>query len=75
MPSYNQGTTNESQLIVIPTKPSVQHTEQAINQVIMLKQFVNSVKPIYEALAGARSAILNQIREVSKAGVFGCVRI
>ncbi|EON65045.1 hypothetical protein W97_04280 [Coniosporium apollinis CBS 100218] len=51
-------------LIVVPTKPSVQHTEQSINQVIMLKRFVNSVKPIYEALTGARSAMLTNIREL-----------
>ena len=52
------------QLIVIPAKPSVQHTEQAINQVIMLKQFVLSVNPIYEALTGARTEMLSTIRNV-----------
>ena len=45
-------------------KPTIQTTEQSINQVIMLKQFVGSVKPIYEALTGARSSMLNNIREV-----------
>jgi DNA mismatch repair protein MSH4 len=30
----------------------------------MLKQFVGSVEPIYEALTGARSSMLNNIREV-----------
>ncbi|KAF2649594.1 hypothetical protein K491DRAFT_668687 [Lophiostoma macrostomum CBS 122681] len=51
-------------LIVIPIKPTIQTTEQSINQVIMLKQFVGSVKPIYEALTGARSSMLNNIREL-----------
>jgi DNA mismatch repair protein MSH4 len=52
------------QLIVKPAKPTLQTTEQAINQVIMLKQFVSSVYPVFEALTGARSSMLNNIREV-----------
>ncbi|KAJ4380241.1 MutS protein msh4 [Didymella sp. IMI 355093] len=51
-------------LTVKPVKPTLQTTEQAINQVIMLKQFVISVNPVFEALAGARSSMLNNIREL-----------
>ncbi|KAF3044696.1 MutS protein msh4 [Didymella heteroderae] len=51
-------------LIVKPAKPSLQTTEQAINKVIMLKQFVLSVNPVFEALTGARSSMLNNIREL-----------
>ncbi|KAF2090836.1 hypothetical protein K490DRAFT_34343 [Saccharata proteae CBS 121410] len=51
-------------LIVIPTKPSVHLTEQAINQVIALKEFVNAVPPIYEALTGATGNMLCNIREL-----------
>ncbi|KAF2280678.1 uncharacterized protein EI97DRAFT_367992 [Westerdykella ornata] len=51
-------------LIVIPTKPTIHTTEQSINQVIMLKHFVNSVSPVYEALTGARSDMLSNIREL-----------
>lgn len=51
-------------LIVIPTKPSLQHTEQSVNNIIMLKHFVNSVNPIYEALTGARSTMLTNIRDL-----------
>ncbi|KAF2206079.1 hypothetical protein GQ43DRAFT_406197 [Delitschia confertaspora ATCC 74209] len=51
-------------LIKIPTKPTIQTTEQSINHVIMLKQFVNCVNPIYEALTGARSSMLINIREL-----------
>jgi len=54
------------QLIIIPTKPSIQTTEQSINNVIMLKHFVTSVNSIYEGLTGARSWMLNNIREVRK---------
>jgi DNA mismatch repair protein MSH4 len=45
-------------------KPTIQTTENSINQVLMLKQFVTSVNPIYEALTGARSSLLIYIREV-----------
>ncbi|KAF1965024.1 hypothetical protein BU23DRAFT_520237 [Bimuria novae-zelandiae CBS 107.79] len=51
-------------LIIIPTKPTIQTTEQSINQIIMLKQFITSVSPIYETLTGARSWMLNNIREL-----------
>ncbi|KAF2134159.1 hypothetical protein P153DRAFT_281114 [Dothidotthia symphoricarpi CBS 119687] len=51
-------------LIVSPSKSTLQTTESAINQVIMLKQFVTSVNPIFEALTGAASSMLNNIREL-----------
>jgi len=51
-------------LIVIPTRPTLFTTEQSINHIIMLKQFVNSVYPVYEGLIGARSAMLINIREL-----------
>lgn len=52
------------QLILVPTKPSFQHAEQSINNVIMLKTYVSSIRPVYEALAGAQSALLLTIRDV-----------
>jgi DNA mismatch repair protein MSH4 len=52
------------QLIIKSVKPTLQTTEQAINQVIQLKQFLASVNPVFEALTGARSSMLNNIREV-----------
>ncbi|KAF2759205.1 hypothetical protein EJ05DRAFT_510051 [Pseudovirgaria hyperparasitica] len=51
-------------LIVIPTRPSLHHMEQSINNIIMLKQFVNAVNPVYEALASARSSMLLHICEL-----------
>ncbi|KAH7077239.1 muts domain V-domain-containing protein [Paraphoma chrysanthemicola] len=51
-------------LIITPSKPTLQTTEQAINQVIMLKHFVGSVNPIYEALTGTGSRMLDNIREL-----------
>lgn len=53
-----------TRLILIPLEPSPKDTEQAINNVIMLKQFVNLIKPVFEALTGARCATLNDIRNL-----------
>ncbi|KAH7391848.1 muts domain V-domain-containing protein [Pyrenochaeta sp. MPI-SDFR-AT-0127] len=51
-------------LVVTPSKYTLQTTEQAINQIIMLKQFVSSVEPIFKALTGTASPMLNNIREL-----------
>ncbi|KAK4963762.1 hypothetical protein LTR28_004429 [Elasticomyces elasticus] len=53
-----------TQLIIIPTQPTLAYVEQAINNVIMLKQFVTSIKPLFEALSGARCAMLDEIRQL-----------
>ncbi|KAI4663714.1 uncharacterized protein J4E78_004132 [Alternaria triticimaculans] len=55
-------------LIVTPSKTTLQTTEQSINHVIMLKQFVNSVSPVFEALTGSASVMLNNIREICAPG-------
>lgn len=59
-----------TQLIVIPTKRTFQYVEQSVNNVIMLKTYVSSIKPVYMALATAQSSLLLTIREVS----IQCVR-
>lgn len=51
-------------LIVIPTKASVLYTEQALNNIIMMKQFVWNIDPIFQALVGARSAMLREIHQL-----------
>ncbi|PGH05308.1 DNA mismatch repair protein MSH4 [Blastomyces parvus] len=51
-------------LIVVPTKVTFQHAEQSINNVIMLKAYVNAIKPIYQALSGAQSTLLLAIRNL-----------
>ncbi|KAI9739771.1 MAG: MutS protein msh4 [Cirrosporium novae-zelandiae] len=50
--------------VIVPTKATVQYAEQSINNVIMLKQYVESIRPIYEALTGAMSGLLKEIREL-----------
>ncbi|KAI1614457.1 DNA mismatch repair protein MSH4 [Exophiala viscosa] len=51
-------------LVVISTKPDIQHMEQSVNQVLMLKTFVDSIKPIWQALAGCSSEDLQIIRQL-----------
>ena len=38
--------------------------EQSVNNVLMLKTFVDSIKPVYQALVGASSAELLQIHQL-----------
>lgn len=56
------------QLVVIPVQPNQVTEEQTLNNVIMLRQFVVSVKPLFEALKGANSALLSKIQEVIDLG-------
>jgi DNA mismatch repair protein MSH4 len=56
-----------TQLILIPTQPSLKDTEQSVNNVIMLKQFVMLTRPVFEALTGARSTMLQEIRNLCSA--------
>jgi DNA mismatch repair protein MSH4 len=51
-------------LIQIPMTPTFQYAEQSINNIVMLKQFVASITPMYEALTGSKSTILQACREV-----------
>ena len=53
------------QITTIPTKPSIQLWEQSINNVILVKQYIKSIPPVYEALLGTTSKQLQDIREVS----------
>ncbi|OBT48598.1 hypothetical protein VE00_00760 [Pseudogymnoascus sp. WSF 3629] len=53
-------------LIIQPTQPDIQHSEQSINHILMLKTFVQCVGPVYEALSGARSPLLVDIRNVCR---------
>ena len=53
-----------TQLILIPMQPSLKDTEQAVNNVIMLKHFISHIQPVFEALMGARSKLLREIRAI-----------
>ncbi|PLB45281.1 putative DNA mismatch repair protein Msh4 [Aspergillus steynii IBT 23096] len=51
-------------LVLVPTKQTFQYLEQSVNNVIMLKTCVSSIKPVYKALAPAQSSLLLTIREL-----------
>ena len=48
----------------MPVKPSLKHSEQAINNIIILKQSLSSIAPVYDSLGSARSWLLVSIRNV-----------
>jgi DNA mismatch repair protein MSH4 len=50
--------------VILPTKANFQYAQQCINNVLMLKAFVDSIKPLWQALAGASSGDLHKIRQV-----------
>jgi DNA mismatch repair protein MSH4 len=50
--------------VIIPTKVNFHYAEQCINNVLMLKAFVDSIKPLWQALAGVGSGELQKIRQV-----------
>ncbi|KAK6438801.1 MutS protein msh4, partial [Oleoguttula sp. CCFEE 5521] len=53
-----------TQLILVPSQPSLRDTEQAVNNVIMLKQFTSLIRPVFEALLGSRSSMLLEVRNL-----------
>ncbi|POS75070.1 MutS domain V [Diaporthe helianthi] len=52
-----------SKLILLPTEPSLEASEQAINEVLMIKSFVVAAPTIFNALASAHSELLIRIRD------------
>ncbi|KAL8968612.1 MAG: hypothetical protein Q9183_002383, partial [Haloplaca sp. 2 TL-2023] len=54
------------QVTIFPTKPTIQYSEQSINNVIALKQYVKSIPAVFEALATVNSELLLHINEVRK---------
>ncbi|KAL8884004.1 MAG: hypothetical protein Q9215_007859 [Flavoplaca cf. flavocitrina] len=51
-------------ITIIPTKPTIQYWQQSINNVIALKQYVNSVPAVFEALTTVKSELLLHINEL-----------
>lgn len=49
---------------MLPKKLDFQYMEQSVNNVLMLKSFIDSIKPIWQDLAGACSEELQNIKEV-----------
>ncbi|CAI7651342.1 unnamed protein product [Penicillium glandicola] len=51
-------------IILVPTKRTIQYVEQSVNNVIMLKTYVSTIKKIFQALGAAQSDLLLTIREL-----------
>ena len=47
----------------MPTKADLRETEQAINQVLLVKKFVLAVPPLFESLGSVRCELLSKIRD------------
>jgi DNA mismatch repair protein MSH4 len=58
-----------SKLILLPTEPSLEASQQAINDVLMIKTFVVAVPTVFNALASARSELLVKIRDHCRTGI------
>lgn len=50
--------------MIVPVKVNFQYSEQCINNVLMLKTFVDSIKPLWQALSATGSSELQKICEV-----------
>ncbi|KAK5951705.1 MutS protein msh4 [Knufia fluminis] len=51
-------------LVLLPKNIDFQYMEQSVNNVLMLKSFVDSIKPIWQCLTGVSSDELLKIREL-----------
>lgn len=60
-----------AQLVTIPTKSSLQLSEQAINNIIQLKQFISCIKPVKDALQDVSSTLLVDIRNFCRSPDIG----
>ncbi|KAK2049085.1 muts domain V [Colletotrichum somersetense] len=63
-----------TQLVIIPSKPSVEASERAINHILMVKTFLDAVPTIYHALDPAKSPLLTKIRDLCRPGLTETVR-
>ncbi|KAF4332620.1 DNA mismatch repair MSH4 [Fusarium beomiforme] len=55
-----------TKLIIVPTSANVQQVEEQINQVLMIKSFLESIPELYTALGPATSVLLTKIRELCR---------
>ncbi|KAJ4269891.1 MutS protein msh4 [Fusarium torreyae] len=55
-----------TKLIIIPTTADIQQVEEQINQVLMIKSFLESIPELYTALGPATSVLLVKIRELCR---------
>jgi len=58
-----------TKLVVIPKEPSLYESEQAINNILRIKNFVDAVSPLFEALTPARGILLTKVRELCRPAI------
>ncbi|KAI1011422.1 hypothetical protein LB504_002228 [Fusarium proliferatum] len=57
---------SQRQLIIVPTNADVQQVEEQINQVLMIKSFLESIPELHTALGPANSVLLTKVRELCR---------
>ena len=55
-----------TKLVLLPVQGSIYHSEQAINNILIVKKFVTSVAPVFESLLPAQGVLLGQIRNTCR---------
>ncbi|KAF5665712.1 DNA mismatch repair MSH4 [Fusarium denticulatum] len=55
-----------TKLIIVPTNADVQQVEEQINQVLMIKSFLESIPELHTALGPANSVLLTKVRELCR---------
>ncbi|KAM0350185.1 hypothetical protein ACHAPU_003350 [Fusarium lateritium] len=55
-----------TKLIIVPTNVDVQQVEEQINQVLMIKSFLESIPELYAVLGPARSDLIVKIRDLCR---------
>ncbi|KAF5971216.1 hypothetical protein FBULB1_9356 [Fusarium bulbicola] len=53
-------------LVIVPTNADVQQVEEQINQVLMIKSFLESIPELHTALGPANSVLLTKVRELCR---------
>ncbi|KAF5614006.1 DNA mismatch repair MSH4 [Fusarium tjaetaba] len=56
----------KGKLIIVPTNADVQKVEEQINQVLMIKSFLESIPELHTALGPANSVLLTKVRELCR---------
>lgn len=62
-----------TKLIIISTTSDVTHVEEQINQVLMLKSFLEATPELHEALSPAKSPLLTKVRDLCHPELTGSV--
>lgn len=63
-----------SKLIILPAEPSLEASEKAINDVLLIKNFVTAVPALFQSLSSARCTLLLKIRNHCRPGITNPVR-